>query len=230
MANVRAVAQPLTVESRALAQQYDRVIEDFIDYDLGQLRGRAGWAARDRLMALGPDAVPALVRGLNRSAAIHASCPVGVLAGKLMQVLRESGDPTWKQFAVDHLGEGVPHNAPHFRRIIALRDRWLGGSASSMAAASRLVDSAGVAESGQVMELALALGDAPAETLLVYLEGDDSILQSAAMVALVQNPTAYPPRVRGRLLLVLNRLANTAADKSTRVLARRAVKSLPAAS
>ncbi|MCA9216577.1 MAG: hypothetical protein KDB27_26085, partial [Planctomycetales bacterium] len=67
-----------------IQRQYDQIVDRFIQYDVGKLRGAAGIAANRAFRELGPEAFPALIRGLNRSANIHASCPVGVIAGKVL--------------------------------------------------------------------------------------------------------------------------------------------------
>src|SRR5690606_31817077 len=80
---------PLTQESLDPEQRaMDRIVDDFIAYDIGQLRGTAGARARQQFAQLGPESIPALVRGLNKAAGIHASCPVGVIASKLVSTLQ----------------------------------------------------------------------------------------------------------------------------------------------
>ncbi len=95
----------------------DQIVDDFIAYDVGKLRGAAGAAARQRFAELGPEALPALVRGLNKAAGIHASCPVGVIAGKLITTLRTANDPSLREFAIANIGVGVPENAPRFSPV-----------------------------------------------------------------------------------------------------------------
>jgi hypothetical protein len=94
----------------------------FIQYDIGNLRGAEGERALREFNELGPQAIPALVRGLNQSASIQASCPVVVISSKLENALDQSGDQGLIRYAVDNIGRGVPENAPHLARLRALRD------------------------------------------------------------------------------------------------------------
>src|SRR5258708_15721683 len=61
----------------------DAVIDRFILADTGQLTGADAKAALKDFNALGPEAVFALIRGLNRAAVPDQSCPTLVIANKL---------------------------------------------------------------------------------------------------------------------------------------------------
>jgi len=106
-------AQSNTQDTEPRKHQLDEVVQRFIEYDIGRLRGEEGQAARRAFSQLGDDAIPALVRGLNRSAYLSASCPVVVISRKLTKSLENTSDPQSLQYAVDHLGEDVPSSAPH---------------------------------------------------------------------------------------------------------------------
>ena len=105
-----------------VAPSDDEIVQRFILYDIGQLRGAAGQQARREFNALGPSAIPALVRGLNRSGSIRASCPVGVISSKLRSVMGRNHNPALVQYAIENLGRGVKPTDPHARRIEDLRD------------------------------------------------------------------------------------------------------------
>jgi hypothetical protein len=107
-------------------RQMDGIVERFIQYDIGRLEGSAGVKAKREFDQLGPDAIPALVDGLNRSAGYQQSCPVGVISAKLERALQDTDDPAMIQYALDNIGRGVPENAPHANRIRGLRRRWAG--------------------------------------------------------------------------------------------------------
>jgi hypothetical protein len=49
---------------------YNKVVDDFILYDIGRLRGQLGQLALTRFNQLGPDSLPALVRGINLAAGL----------------------------------------------------------------------------------------------------------------------------------------------------------------
>ncbi|HVX11430.1 MAG TPA: hypothetical protein VHC22_09635 [Pirellulales bacterium] len=98
-------------------RQNNQIVDQFIRFDIGQLNGQAGIKARDDFQKLGPRALAALVRGLNKSASIRASCPVMVITYKIESVLRENHDPALLQYAVENIGRDVPLRAPHFAHI-----------------------------------------------------------------------------------------------------------------
>jgi hypothetical protein len=87
--------------------QLDRVIDRFIQFDTGQLRGQEGKKAVSEFHKLGPDAIPALIRGINRAAKIEASCPAVTIGRKLATLLRVSRDPELLQFASENIGAGI---------------------------------------------------------------------------------------------------------------------------
>src|SRR5262249_16117795 len=66
---------------------YNKVVDDFILYDIGRLRGQLGQLALTRFNQLGPDSLPALVRGINLAAGLEASCPIVVLRRKFQDML-----------------------------------------------------------------------------------------------------------------------------------------------
>ncbi|MCO6457429.1 MAG: hypothetical protein J5I93_19180, partial [Pirellulaceae bacterium] len=101
----------------------DQIVHNFILYDIGQLGGEAGQRARADFEALGSDAIESLVRGLNASAYISASCPVIVLESKLRSTLREANDPAKYRFALQHVGRGVVPQAPYAGRLASLRQQ-----------------------------------------------------------------------------------------------------------
>ena len=109
-------------------RRMDDIVEQFIRYDIGQLRGDAGRRALRNFEQLGPEAIPALVRGLNRSASIHASCPVGVITSKLRNALSANDDPVLLRYAIANIGRGVPETAPHRARLESMLKN-LAGSA-----------------------------------------------------------------------------------------------------
>jgi hypothetical protein len=110
-------AEPATEDERRL----DGVVNRFIEYDVGRLRGAEGERARKEFDQLGPEAIRALVRGLNKSARIHASCPVVVISNKLGEMTNRNADPELLQYVVDNLGKDVPDSAPHISRLRNLR-------------------------------------------------------------------------------------------------------------
>ncbi len=85
----------------------DRIIDRFIEQDTGKLTGEEGKKARLAFEKLGPEAIPALIRGLNRAAKIDHSCPALVIARKLSRMLGTSEDLELLEFARENIGAGV---------------------------------------------------------------------------------------------------------------------------
>jgi hypothetical protein len=75
--------------------------------DIGTLKGAEAKAAVRAFNALGEDAIPALIRGLNRAARIEHSCPALVIAKKLDRMLVSSDDERLLEFARDEIGADV---------------------------------------------------------------------------------------------------------------------------
>ena len=97
----RAQDELQTPEQRA---RYDKIVEDFIQYDVGKLRGEAGQEANARFRSLqDPKAIPSLVRGAIKASQIPASCPIVVISNKLGGLLRSTRDPRLLQHALDYL-------------------------------------------------------------------------------------------------------------------------------
>ncbi|MCA9148767.1 MAG: hypothetical protein KDA92_05690 [Planctomycetales bacterium] len=205
---------PLDPEQRRL----DQVVDDFIAFDVGQLSGAAGRTAQRRFSLLGPEAIPALVRGLNKSASIHASCPVGMIAGKLMTTLRLSSDPSLRDYALANVGMGVPESAPHYHRLQALRKNWLGANDMPQPV-SALVERIGMSGEGELLELTLALTDAPAETLAAALRSHDDYLASAAILAIIQGERIRDPQQQSTLRRALAYFCQNTTKRSLRSLA-----------
>ena len=76
-------------------------------FDTGQLKGEEGKTALQDFTNLGPDAIPALIRGINRAAVMEQSCPTLVIAKKLKTMLMASDDQDLLDFAHDNIAAGV---------------------------------------------------------------------------------------------------------------------------
>jgi hypothetical protein len=111
-----APSLPLLTEKEQ--QALERVIDRFIEYDTGRLKGPAGAKALAAFKALGPEAIPALLDGLNRAANLEDSCPAVLIAKRLAQLLRASEDPKLLDFAREMIGAGVTAR----RHTVVLKD------------------------------------------------------------------------------------------------------------
>jgi hypothetical protein len=102
-------------------KKLDAVIDRFILYDTGKLatKAEAQQAVRD-FAKLGPESIPALIRGLRRAADINHSCPVTVIAAKLSKFLAASTDYKLLDFVRDEIA-GIGGGSPHRTIIQDLR-------------------------------------------------------------------------------------------------------------
>ena len=87
--------------------QIDDAIERFIQQDIGKLRGPEAKQAVREFNQLGTEAIPGLIRGLNRAAQIESSCPAVIIAKKRATFLRATNDPDLLEFARENVGAGV---------------------------------------------------------------------------------------------------------------------------
>ncbi len=118
----------LTDEEEA---HFDGVIDRFIEFDVGQRRGAEGARAVAEFRALGPEAIPALIRGLNRAALIDGSCPALTIAKKLAVLFRASEDTELLEYARENIGAGVTRSRHmavlcDLRLVCTMRKRALG--------------------------------------------------------------------------------------------------------
>lgn len=81
--------------------ELDALIDRFMLFDIGRLPGPEGLKARKDFEVLKSDAIPALLRGLARSARLDHDCPVTVIAKKLRELLRSTTDRQLLEFARD---------------------------------------------------------------------------------------------------------------------------------
>jgi HEAT repeat protein len=116
---------PLAVSTPRLSKteqdRYNYIVDRFIEYDIGRLRGREGQKALEDFQRLDADSIPALVRGVNKAANIQSSCPIYVLVGRLRQLLLTTDDPEVLASAVENLNKGVPPGAPYGQMLTPLR-------------------------------------------------------------------------------------------------------------
>lgn len=87
--------------------ELDRIVDRFILFDLGKLKGEEGKKAVADFQKLGPEATFALIRGMNRAALIESSCPAVVIGKKLNSLLRSTTDVELLEFARENIGLGV---------------------------------------------------------------------------------------------------------------------------
>ncbi|HEY1375898.1 MAG TPA: hypothetical protein VGF55_03855 [Gemmataceae bacterium] len=96
----------------------DAVIDRFIDADTGKLTGPEAKKAIQDFHKLGPEATFALIRGLNKAAAIDYSCPAVTIARKLGTTLRSTTDTQLLEYARENIGAGVTRS----RHMAVIKD------------------------------------------------------------------------------------------------------------
>jgi hypothetical protein len=102
-----AIAPSLPALTREEEDKLDEIVNRLILADIGRLRGEDAKKAVKEFEALKPEAIPALIRGLNKSAKFNHSCPVLLIGKKLTSLLLASNDQQLLEFAHDEIGAGV---------------------------------------------------------------------------------------------------------------------------
>ncbi len=150
--NPLAPSLPLLTDEEE--EKLDGVINRFIDADIGKLRGADYDTAIKEFDKLGPEAIPALIRGLNRAALIEGSCPAVKIATKLSKMFSRTEDRELLTFARENIGAGVGRTQ-HSKVLAELR----------MVCTLRNTELARLAKSGKV-PLPFAPGPSPGESKL----------------------------------------------------------------
>src|SRR5262249_28958501 len=88
-------------------KKIEAIIDRFIEADTGKLPGPEAKAATQEFHKLGPEATFALIRGMNKAAAIDHSCPAVTIARKLHGTLGKTGDTQLLLYARENIGAGV---------------------------------------------------------------------------------------------------------------------------
>lgn len=101
------LAPSLPETTREEEDRFDKIIDRFILADTGNLKGPETKTAMEEFHKLPPEAVFALIRGMNKAAAIDHSCPALVIGKKIAMQLRASRDIDLLQVARENIGAGV---------------------------------------------------------------------------------------------------------------------------
>src|SRR5262245_47904552 len=94
----------LTKEEEA---RYENVVERFVLFDTGKLKGAPGKKALEDFKALPPEAVFVLIDGFNVAANREDACPAVIIGKKILSILNISDDLDLLGFAKENLGAGV---------------------------------------------------------------------------------------------------------------------------
>jgi hypothetical protein len=112
------LAPSLPETTDAEEEEFDRIIDRFIEADIGKMRGPGAKQAVADFQRLPPEATFALIRGLNKSAKIDHSCPAVTIAKKLAGTLRTTRDPMLLDYARENIGSGIERS----RHMAVLKD------------------------------------------------------------------------------------------------------------
>lgn len=168
----------------------DQIVYRFILWDIGRLQGVEGTAARQAFEGLTIDALPSLIRGLNASAYMSASCPVIVLSSKVETLVTQSQNPEKYRFALENIGRGVDPNARYATNLMNLRQR-LGQQAAGGGPNQNFDDSDRQRRADYVRHLARAR----VAQLRKALENDDADMRWAAVQVIAARGILIPEHI-----------------------------------
>jgi hypothetical protein len=168
----------------------DDIIDRFIQFDTGKLKGEEGKKAKAEFDQLGPEATFALIRGVNRAAKIESSCPALIIARKLRTILNATNDGALLDFARENIGIGVGRSRhmdalQDLRVVCILRKRVIGTQATVSTGSpgsspyrsmrtSQLAEAAGTEQGPRRKQIVLELG---------LRRGDEALVALASIAA-----------------------------------------------
>jgi hypothetical protein len=88
-------------------KKIDTIIDRFIAYDTGKLKGAEGKKALDDFNRLGSESIFNLIDGLNRAANMEDSCPAVIIAKRIATIIKSTDDPMLLGVAKDSIGADV---------------------------------------------------------------------------------------------------------------------------
>jgi hypothetical protein len=88
-------------------EKLDKIIDRFMEADVGNLKGDAALKARAAFDRLGPDAIPALCRGIIRATQLEDSCPTLMIAKKLKAMVARTDDKQLCNYIRDNVPSGL---------------------------------------------------------------------------------------------------------------------------
>jgi hypothetical protein len=164
----------------------DSIVDRFILQDTGMLIGEEGKKARQDFDRLGPESIFALIRGLNKAAAIDHSCPAVVIGKKLARMISSTVDTELLEFCRENIGAGVTRS----RHMTVIKDlRTMAMLRKAQVVRLGLDRTTVIARGPSVKELSEAIGRESGDKLrkaileLGKRSGDDALAALAAAVA-----------------------------------------------
>ncbi len=134
----------------------EKIIDRFVQYDIGKLPKAEGKKAFADFQRLGPEAIFSLIDAFNQAAEMENSCPAVIIGRKIGLILNASDDLELLQFAKENLGAGVKAR----RHLGAIRDLQFGVQLRRGAVQRKLAGAgaAGAVRTMTVAQLAVAAG------------------------------------------------------------------------
>ncbi len=90
--------------------KFDKIIDRFIQADIGKIKGDEAKQAMEDFRKLPPESVFALIRGMNRAAKLNDSCPALVIAKRIASQMRSTRDIQLLTFTRENAGAGIGHS------------------------------------------------------------------------------------------------------------------------
>ena len=107
--------------TREQEDAFDKIVDDFIRVESGLLKGAEADKARDEFQRLPAEAIYALIRGLNRAAALESPSAPPAAAKKTVAILTSS--TRRRPARVPHREHRAPRNRARSRRSLPPRMR-----------------------------------------------------------------------------------------------------------
>lgn len=101
------LAPSLPLNTKEESERYESVINRFVKFDIGQLKGGEGKKALEDFNRLPSAAIFELIDGFNQAANMEHSCPAVIIGRKILSILNTSDDLELLAFAKENVGGGV---------------------------------------------------------------------------------------------------------------------------
>lgn len=116
------IAPSLPLLTKEEDARYEKMIDRFIEADIGAVTGAAAAKAMAELNKVPPEAIFLLIDAFNRAANLEASCPAVLLGKRISMILNGSNDIELLTFAKENIGAGVTGK----RHMVTVRDLQVG--------------------------------------------------------------------------------------------------------
>jgi hypothetical protein len=105
------LAPSLPLLTREENAKFEKVVDKFIQHEIGKLPKSEEKQAKDELYRLGPEAIFALVDGFNRAAQMESSCATVTISRKIEGIIGATSDLDLIAYVRENLGAGLEKNS-----------------------------------------------------------------------------------------------------------------------